>query len=71
MHAHMAERPIADNDLVEELIDAHLDTVELLLAGELDLERRGHVEYLQALARHAMVMIAQTQHGAALGTRGG
>ena len=71
MHAQTPERPIADADLVEELIDAHLDTIELLLAGELDLERRGHLEYLQALARRAMVMIAHAEHGAALGTRGG
>jgi hypothetical protein len=55
-------------DLVQELVDGHRDTIELLLAGELDLERRGHVEYLQALVRHAETAAAQAHHPLAVAT---
>ena len=59
----------ADADLVRELIDGHLDTIELLLAGDLNLERRGHVQYLQALVRHAETAQAQSPLAFGLGLR--
>jgi hypothetical protein len=45
-------------ELVEELVDAHLDTIEMAL--ELKVEGWGsHVEYLQALRRHANSLVSE------------
>jgi hypothetical protein len=67
MHTRRSEHPTPEADLVRELIDGHLDTIELLLAGDLNLERRGHVEYLQALVRHAETATAQALSPLAFG----
>jgi hypothetical protein len=67
MQASGSQHPTPETDLVRELIDGHLDTIELLLAGDPDLECRSHIEYLQALVRHAETSVAQGQNPLAFG----
>ena len=40
-------------ELLQELVDAHVDTVEIALAARPEEDWRSHVEYLQRLIRCA------------------
>ena len=51
----MSDEPVLV-ELVEELLDAHLDTVEM--APELGHEWADHVRYLQALVRESQKCLA-------------
>lgn len=51
--------------LLEELLDAHLDTLELLADDEPSVRRLSHVEYLRALYRHGQTLLAQDEHPSA------
>jgi hypothetical protein len=56
--------------LVEELLDAPLDTVEMVLDCGPDADWLSHVEYLKGLQRHGRAAIARTtavQGGGAAG----
>ena len=44
--------------LVEELVEAHFDTIELALARLPPTEWEGHVEYLRALQRTGLEILA-------------
>jgi hypothetical protein len=44
--------------LIDELVEAHLDTIELLLDGDPDVDDRSHVDYLRALVREAKTRTA-------------
>jgi len=44
--------------LIDELIEARLDTIELLLDGDPDVDDRSHVDYLRALVRDAKTLTA-------------
>jgi hypothetical protein len=44
--------------LFDELVEAHLDTIEVLLGGPEEAAWRPHVQYLQALVRQARRMTA-------------
>lgn len=46
-------------DLVDELLEAHLDTVELALEPRSDFEWSSHVEYLRALHRCGQELLAR------------
>jgi hypothetical protein len=46
------------HQLVDELVEAHLDTIELVLDRPDDLAWSPHVRYLQALVRQAKQMTA-------------
>jgi hypothetical protein len=43
-------------ELIEELVEAHLDTVSM--DGHLDRDWPGHVHYLQALVRESQARLA-------------
>ncbi len=45
--------------LVHELLDAHVDTVELALGLEDDLAWSMHLEYLRALQRQSQMLLAR------------
>jgi hypothetical protein len=45
--------------LLDELIEAHLDTVELLQAAQPGEELRCHLDYVQALVRRATAWSAR------------
>jgi hypothetical protein len=46
--------------LVEELLEAQLDTVELALEdSDTNVRWRGHVQYLQGLRRHGETLLAR------------
>lgn len=47
--------------LVEELLDALLDTVELTGKHPVELEWRAHLEYLRALERRGQALLASFQ----------
>jgi hypothetical protein len=57
---------VSDLDLLPELAEAHLDTIGLRLADEIDFERRGHLGYVQALVRQAQPGLAGRPPVAAL-----
>jgi hypothetical protein len=49
-----------DSALLPELVEAHLDTIEVMLeAPEVDRDDRGHVQYLQALVHEAKAQMAR------------
>jgi hypothetical protein len=50
--------PPAARLLVAELVEAHVDTIELLLDRKPDVDDAPHVDYLQALVRRAKAMTA-------------
>jgi hypothetical protein len=52
--------------LVHELLDAHLDTVELALGFEDDLAWNMHLEYLRTLQRQSQGMLARIGCGEAI-----
>lgn len=45
--------------LVYELLDAHMDTVELALGYEDDIAWNMHLEYLRALQRQSQTLLAR------------
>jgi hypothetical protein len=45
--------------LVEELLNAHLDTIEMALAEEPNVDWLSHVDYLQALHRESEALLAR------------
>jgi hypothetical protein len=51
--------------LVYELLDAHVDTVELALGLEHDIAWNMHLEYLRALQRQSNMLLARIGSGAA------
>jgi hypothetical protein len=52
--------------LVEELLDAHLDTIEMMSKQRLNSETElSHVRYLQALYRHGRATTAALADGSA------
>jgi hypothetical protein len=46
-------------ELVSELVDAHLDTIELLVDRDDAATDDAHLEYLQALVRYSKRLMAQ------------
>jgi hypothetical protein len=49
----------ADSDaLLDELVQAHLDTIELMLDRPLDADESAHVDYLRALVRQVKAATA-------------
>jgi hypothetical protein len=53
--------------LVDELLDAHVDTVELALGFEDDLAWNVHLEYLRALQRQGQMLLARIGSAQAFG----
>jgi hypothetical protein len=49
--------------LVHELVDAHVDTVELALGFEDDIAWNMHLEYLRALQRQSQTLLARIGTG--------
>jgi hypothetical protein len=45
--------------LVEELLNAHLDTIEMALAEEPSVDWLSHIDYLQALHREGEALMAR------------
>jgi hypothetical protein len=45
--------------LVEELVDATVDTIEMMLESPSDIRSRSHADYLQRLQREANAMLAE------------
>jgi len=52
--------------LVHELLDAHVDTVELALGYEDDIAWNMHLGYLRALQRQSQALLARIGSGEAL-----
>lgn len=52
--------------LVQELLDAHVDTVELALGYEDDVAWNMHLDYLRALQRRSQTLLARIGSGEAL-----
>jgi hypothetical protein len=46
-------------ELVSELVDAHVDTIELLVGRDDATIDAAHLEYLQALVRYSKWLMAQ------------
>jgi hypothetical protein len=46
-------------ELMSELVDAHVDTIELLVGGDDATTDAAHLEYLQALVRYSKRLMAQ------------
>jgi hypothetical protein len=46
-------------DLIEELLDAHVDTVVMAVDGRSDPDWLGHVDYLRALHREGESVLAR------------
>ena len=46
-------------ELLSELVDAHVDTIELLVGGDDATTDAVHLEYLQALVRYSKRLMAQ------------
>jgi hypothetical protein len=46
-------------ELVSELVDAHVDTIELLVGCDGPTTDAAHLEYLQALVRYSKRLMAQ------------
>jgi hypothetical protein len=46
-------------ELLSELVDAHVDTIELLVGGDDATTDPVHLEYLQALVRYSKRLMAQ------------
>ena len=46
-------------ELVSELVDAHVDTIELLVGRDGAATDAAHIEYLQALVRYSKRLMAQ------------
>jgi hypothetical protein len=44
--------------LLSELVDAHVDTIELFVGGDDVTTRTAHVQYLQGLVRYAKRLMA-------------
>ena len=63
------ERATADlprlTTLLHELLDAHVDTVELALELEDDIAWSMHLEYLRALQRQGQMVLARIGSGGA------
>jgi hypothetical protein len=51
--------------LAYELLDAHVDTMELALGSEDDIAWKVHLEYLRALQRQSQMVLAQIGSGEA------
>ncbi|WCB96510.1 hypothetical protein DSM104299_05269 [Baekduia alba] len=45
--------------LLDELLEAHLDTVEMILGGQSDADWTSHAEYLKGLQRLGRATIAR------------
>jgi hypothetical protein len=51
-------------NLLQRLVESHLDTIELLLADGIDFEQRSHRDYLQTLVPQAQPAVpAQPMSG--------
>jgi hypothetical protein len=64
-HAHATADLTLLTTLVHELLDAHVDTVELALGLEDDLAWNMHLEYLRALQRQSQMLLARIGSGQA------
>jgi hypothetical protein len=58
----LAHEPV-DDALLEELVQAHLDTIELLLEREPSVDDHSHLDYLRALVRAAKARTAAAVPG--------